>query len=192
MRADSGPARQPCKQPATQTGALPLKATSQNQNRKPRSGPEFAIGLIAAKPLKPCDGGVFRGLDLLPKKERRARISKQRRRDRLAATAWLRLSGCTGWHWRCGAIAEKLIAARRAERRFFRYRVDSAKSRQTVRWGRFWGLGFAPENGAQDAKSKALPPLPFVRCRSRSLASVWRCDCSKPASRAAGLNSLSG
>ena len=137
MRADSGPALQPCKQPATQTGALPLKATSQNQNRKPRSGPEFAIGLIAAKPLKPCDGGVFWSLDLLPEKKRRARISKQRRSDRLAAAAWLRPSGCTGWHWRCGAIAEKLIAVRRAERRFFRCWFDSAKARQTVRWAFF-------------------------------------------------------
>ena len=34
----------------------------------------FAMGLIAAKSLKPCDGGVFRGLDLLLKQERRAPV----------------------------------------------------------------------------------------------------------------------
>ena len=35
--------------------------------RKP--SPDFATGLIAAKPLKPCDGGVFGALNLLLKKE---------------------------------------------------------------------------------------------------------------------------
>ena len=32
----------------------------------------FAIGLIAAKPVKPCDGGVFGALNLLLKKEQSA------------------------------------------------------------------------------------------------------------------------
>ena len=89
------------------------------KTRKPLSGPEFAIGLIEAKPVKSCDGGVFGALDSLLKTEHKKRNSKQRRRDRLAAAAWLRLFGCTGWHWRCGAIAEKLIAVWRAERCFF-------------------------------------------------------------------------
>ena len=157
--------------------------------RKPCGGPEFAIGLIAAKPVKPCDGGIFGALDSLLKTEHKKRNSKQHRRDRLAAVAWLRLSGCTDWHWRCGAIAEKLIAVRRVERRFFRSWFNSAKSRQTVRWGRFWGLGFAPEKGAIGTESKApQPPLSgccrlFAAICPRSLASVWRCGCSKSANR---------
>ena len=34
----------------------------------------FAIALIAAKPVKPCDGGVFWAFDLLLKKERKALV----------------------------------------------------------------------------------------------------------------------
>ena len=56
--------------------------------RKPRGGPESAIGLIAAKPLKPCDGGVFGALDSLLKKERWARNPKRRNRRCLAAAAY--------------------------------------------------------------------------------------------------------
>ena len=37
-----------------------------------KAPPDFAMGLIAAKPVKPCDGGVFGPLNLLLKKERRA------------------------------------------------------------------------------------------------------------------------
>ena len=135
------------------------------KTRKPLSGPEFAIGLIEAKPVKSCDGGVFGALDSLLKTEHKKRNSKQRRRDRLAAAAWLRLFGCTGWHWRCGAIAEKLIAVWRAERCFFRSWFDSSKPPETVRWRCFRGLGFAPENGAREAKSKAPKPSLSGRCR---------------------------
>ena len=144
--------------------------------RKPCGGPEFAIGLIAAKPVKPCDGGIFGALDSLLKTEHKKRNSKQHRRDRLAAVAWLRLSGCTDWHWRCGAIAEKLIAVRRVERRFFRSWFNSAKSRQTVRWGRFWGLEFAPEKRAPGVKSSAAVavwPLPFVHRRLFAVCSPF-------------------
>ena len=45
--------------------------------RKPRGGPEFATGLIAAKPLKPCDGAVFGALNSLLKTERKKRNSKR-------------------------------------------------------------------------------------------------------------------
>ena len=34
----------------------------------------FAMDLIAAKPVKPCDGGVFGGFDLLLKKEQKALV----------------------------------------------------------------------------------------------------------------------
>ena len=37
-----------------------------------KAPPDFAMGLIAAKPVKPCDGGVFGPLNLLLKKERKA------------------------------------------------------------------------------------------------------------------------
>ena len=36
----------------------------------------FAMGLIAAKPVKPCDGGVFRAFYLLLKKERHTHRKK--------------------------------------------------------------------------------------------------------------------
>ena len=38
-------------------------------SRTPNPSPDFATALIAAKPLKPCDGGVFWASNLLSKKE---------------------------------------------------------------------------------------------------------------------------
>ena len=43
----------------------PFSATA----RTPKSIAYSATALIAAKPLKPCDGGVFGGLNLLSKRE---------------------------------------------------------------------------------------------------------------------------
>ena len=43
----------------------PFSATA----RTSKSNAYSATGLIAAKPLKPCDGGVFRGLNSLSKRE---------------------------------------------------------------------------------------------------------------------------
>ena len=40
---------------------------------------------------------------------------------------------------------------RLARHRRFRSCFDSSQARKTVRWGRFWGLLFAPENGASGA-----------------------------------------
>ena len=40
--------------------------------RLPQAFAHSAMGLIAAKPVKPCDGGVFWGLNLLLKTEREA------------------------------------------------------------------------------------------------------------------------
>ena len=53
----------------------PAPAQSLLAHPPPRSRPhmktraDFAIGLIAAKPVKPCDGGVFGALNSLSKTE---------------------------------------------------------------------------------------------------------------------------
>ena len=46
------------------------------------------------------------------------------------------------------------MAPKRLERRFIRYWFDSNQARQTVRWGRFRGLEFAPETGAKRALNR--------------------------------------
>ena len=94
------------------------------------------MGLIAAKPVKPCDGGVLGALNLLLKKERRARNPRRR-------------SGRCGPLLLAGCCLPRLpvqpgfgLAARQPKGRnrhgtpqyaFSRSCFDSAQARQTVR-----------------------------------------------------------
>ena len=107
----------------------------------------FATDSIAAKPVKPCDGGVFRAFYLLLKKERRARnpIAPPRLRFGLchsgAAVGLPLLFGC-----RCCLAALALALRRRTQKplaargtRGFRYCFNSGKAPETVRWRRFLG-----------------------------------------------------
>ena len=119
--------------------------------------PSFAPGLIAAKPEKPCDGGVFRAFYLLLKKERNAASR---------ALVWLRMGLLRfkrgiAWAHRLGAPGGRIVwAANRAKPpsakppepvqpspaapgfrcrphsasfRRFRYRFDSNQARKNVR-----------------------------------------------------------
>ena len=180
----------------------------------------FATALIAAKPVKPCDGAVFRVFYLLSKTERNARVAGRARialsRDiRLWIAAWAthganssrqqrkptrpqracagrfsfapdskaghrqgrprsaqpipspkpslkpnRFFGGllirSGWrkeprccsHFSAG-LRSVFAAAAPRKSPFFCSFFDSDQARQTVRWSRFRGLGFAPENEAE-------------------------------------------
>ena len=66
---DSGPCLRPDGKPASGACSAPGREPVRAAARTPETSAFFAIGLIAAKPVKPCDGGVFGALDLLSKKE---------------------------------------------------------------------------------------------------------------------------
>ena len=54
-----------------------------------------------------------------------------------------------------GPTARFAAAARPSQANVFRYHFDSNEVRQTVRWGRFWSLEFAPEKRAKTCASGA-------------------------------------
>ena len=130
----------------------PFSATA----RAPKSIAYSATALIAAKPLKPCDGGVFRGLNSLSKREWVTQGSG------LGLSLSLSLSWVWGWAGLGRAMrpASSLCTNSRQRpqpvrkpsktgfrnrphleiQRLFRYRFDSGKAPKTVRWRRFsWG-----------------------------------------------------
>ena len=76
-----------CNKPAAicPWAGFPLPAVPRNPS------PDFATGLIAAKPLKPCDGGVFGALNSLSKKG--VKGAKAGRELRLGALAVAGLGG---------------------------------------------------------------------------------------------------
>ena len=77
--------------------------------QEPRSRPEFAPGLIAPKSLKPCDGGVFLGLNSLLKTEQKKRNPKCRS-SRLFAACSLPFARAACLRFG-GAAAQSLKAA---------------------------------------------------------------------------------
>ena len=133
-----------------------------------RRKPAFpATTSIAAKPAKPCDRGVFGALNLLPKRERehaypgraclafcacRPALSGVRHERHPQARFHGPLAGRQYFARRAlhhsGPAARFAAAARLPQASVFRYYFDSNKARQTVRWGRFWGLEFAPNSRA--------------------------------------------
>ena len=131
-------------QAATQPGpvkkrpARSLKRCGRQQNTRllaDRKALFLAPALIAAKPVKPCDGGVFGAVFLLLKKEHKERNPKRRSRRYLAANvcslpfvraAWLRFGGtvahkarkpCGGPEFAIGLIAAKSLKP--CDRAFF-------------------------------------------------------------------------
>ena len=103
----------------------------------------FATDSIAAKPVKPCDGGVFRAFYLLLKKQRRARNPKAPPRLRFglchsgAAVGLPLLFGRAGFG---SAALHPKAACCAGYKRFFRYCFNSGKAPETVRWRRFLGV----------------------------------------------------
>ena len=123
----------------------------------PQNIARFATGLIAPKPEKPCDGAIFRALNSLLFLQR-----SQGAAGRLLSghplenspqpfhSAPLRLP-CRHACRRCkrpnaepALNPSRLLAQQPPKHRLIRYRFDSSQARQTVRQGRFQGLGFAP------------------------------------------------
>ena len=121
--------------------------------------------LIAAKPVKPCDRGVFWAFYLLlflQRSHRRCLRPGFRRATEsgpqplhsaplclLCRHACCRLGGPSAPFAQSAATKTASVSSAQpahatAILRRFRYRFDSSQVRQTVRQGRFQGLGFAP------------------------------------------------
>ena len=161
----------------------------------------FAPALIAAKPVKPCDGGVFEGLNLLSKKEQNARIAAcQSRpnhpppgRSASAFDVWL-LPTRRRIHRNSHANQTRLRRTF-ADRLPIRSCFNSSQARQTVRWGPFRGPELALENAAKRAVCGLRPACVLARAfgfgfgntRSASITSAARI---KPASGARLLAAL--
>ena len=210
--------------PPTFSAASKQKAVTKrpsNSRRRAHSAAHSAPNLIAAKPVKPCDGGVFGAFYLPSTKEQKAPRNGlppackggQRCKKTLREGGALRIADCGlrmqlaickcsqpppgrsargSWSGLAGIgragtgraslrrqpadIQRRIQAKGRHEtaikqppprrflhrfrhpfRRLFRSQLDSSQARQTVRWGRFWGLLFAPEKRAK-APRHGLPP----------------------------------
>ena len=140
---------------------------------RPRPPPatiaDFAPALIATKPVKPCDGGVFGALNLLLISDRASSESGRvlpslkpakatPEAHHLSAPGLIRSClrnepGFAASQWQCGCrkpCFSKPVQHEGAnrfcrrpspeKRRLFRSCFDSSKARQTVRWRRFLGL----------------------------------------------------
>ena len=110
----------------------------------------FAICLIAAKPLKPCDGAVFWALNLLLKMKRNASETgassgPQRKETGLGGMRFRALRPRAANLLAAWPIAACpfLLPSASCKPSFFCSCFDSNKARQTVRWGHFWSLLFA-------------------------------------------------
>ena len=134
----------------------------------------FATALIAAKPLKPCDRGVFGALNLLLLLQRNRACHHQRRRlnhSQSGRRCFLKAHQNKASHRpACQTHSVKnhpepahkpaslpsLCHARAAKARIrlalFRYRFNSNKARQIVRWSRFRSAEFAPVFAAELAR----------------------------------------
>ena len=128
---------------------------SQSAAAARRKPAHFATTSIAPKPEKPCDGGVFRALNSLPKREQNTRIraapslrfvpaaricaaSGHERRPQPRLTR--RLLGKGAQHFARRAfhhVGQSKRDSRPPQANAFRYYFDSSKARQTVRWRRF-------------------------------------------------------
>ena len=131
----------------------PLRPGAGQVFESSRRLPFFATGLIAAKPEKPCDGGVFGVFYLLLKKERN---EAGRAADGIFCTqtgriAWRPISpACRNQGpAQSPAMPRLLLLPASDSLRWFRYGFDSRQAPKTVRWGRFRGLLFAPEKRAK-------------------------------------------
>ena len=88
------------------------------------------------------------------------------------------------WLWLCGAASERPHAVRGATG-FFCSLFDSNEARQTVRWGRFLSLLFAPEKRAAGVKSRSAKRHNCCRLNfvaglfCNSTAAVWLQLCSR-------------
>ena len=109
---------------------------------------------VATKPVKPCDGGVFRGQNLLSKIERNRHKDQGRIQDQVHIGSHI-----DDLNQLCEQLFEPVrglavnrflkLPAPKTNYRRFRYGFDSSKARQTVRWRYFLGLEFAPEKRAK-------------------------------------------
>ena len=136
--------------------------------------------MIAAKPEKPCDGGVFGALNSLLKREQNTRIraasglrfapaaricaaSGHERRPQPRFTR--RLQGKVAQHFARRAFhhgGQPKRGSRKPQANAFRYHLDSSKARQTVRQGRFRGLLFAPGKRANRPMPAPLSGIPAL------------------------------
>ena len=139
--------------------------------------------MIAPKPLKPCDGGVFGAFYLLLIRERQTtrrpafRPSQIRPKSApfsglpmhscfVANKAWTApraQRGCRGIFQNLSsapphAVLASVCALENAVQ--FHSRFNSNKARQTVRWRRFRGLLFAPDSRAANGKAARIQAKP--------------------------------
>ena len=161
-------------------GAPFITAASQSATAARRKPAHFATTSIAAKPEKPCDGGVFRGLNSLPKREQNTRIraspglrfvpaaricaasGHERRPQPRLTRRWL---GKGEQHFTRRAFhhgGQSKRGSRQPQANAFRYHFDSGKARKTVRQGRFRGLLFAPEKRANRPMPGPLSGIPAL------------------------------
>ena len=163
-----------------------------------KSSVYFALDLIAAKPVKLCDGGVFRALNSLLISERASSESGRfppslkpakttPENHHLSSLGLIRSClrnepGFAASQWQCGCrkpCFSKPVQHEGAnrfcrrpspeKRRLFRSCFDSSKARQTVRWRRFRGLEFAPDFKAASGWTERARPKP---CAARVFGSV--------------------
>ena len=172
-------------------GAPFITAASQSAAAAHHKPAHFATTSIATKPEKPCDGGVFRALNSLPKREQNTRIraapglrfvpaaricaasGHERRPQPRFTRRWL---GKGAQHFTRRAFhhgGQSKRGSRPPQASVFRYHFDSSKARKTVRWGRFRPPEFAPEKRVERPH------------QGRWLASALAAFSPQPAGRAA-------